>query len=87
MPFDVFQIDDGWQLAHGDWEPNKKFPSGMNTMAEKISANGRTPGLWLAPFMVSANSQLQKITLTGFYSTKKELPSVQESLGLEIPIV
>ena len=60
MPFDVFQIDDGWQLAHGDWEPNKKFPSGMNAMADKISANARTPGLWLAPFMVSANSRLAK---------------------------
>ena len=24
MPFDVFQLDDGWQLAHGDWEANKK---------------------------------------------------------------
>jgi len=27
MRFDVFQLDDGWQLAHGDWEANSKFPS------------------------------------------------------------
>lgn len=60
MPFDVFQIDDGWQLSHGDWEPNKKFPSGMKMIAEKISAARRLPGLWLAPFMVSTNSQLAK---------------------------
>ena len=60
MPFDVFQIDDGWQRSHGGWESNKKFPSGMKVMAEKISATGRTPGLWLAPFMVSTNSQLAK---------------------------
>jgi alpha-galactosidase len=58
MPFDVFQIDDGWQLAHGDWESNRKFPSGMKVIAEKISETERTPGLWLAPFMVSTNSQL-----------------------------
>lgn len=58
MPFDVFQLDDGWQLAHGDWEANKKFPSGMKTLAEKISATGRAPGIWLAPFMVSPKSQL-----------------------------
>jgi alpha-galactosidase len=57
-PFDVFQIDDGWQLAHGDWEANSKFPAGMRSLAEKISATGRTPGLWLAPFMISPDSQL-----------------------------
>jgi alpha-galactosidase len=59
-PFDVFQLDDGWQLAHGDWEANPKFPSGMKSVAEKISATGRMPGIWLAPFMVSSNSQLAK---------------------------
>lgn len=60
MPFDVFQVDDGWQLCHGDWEANKKFPSGMKALADKIAATGRTPGIWLAPFMVSPNSQLTK---------------------------
>jgi alpha-galactosidase len=61
MPFDVFQLDDGWQSAHGDWEANKKFPSGMKTIAGKISATGRVPGIWLAPFMVSPHSQVAKI--------------------------
>jgi len=60
MPFDVFQLDDGWQLAHGDWDANSKFPSGMESLANKISASGRTPGIWLAPFMVQQNSQLAK---------------------------
>jgi alpha-galactosidase len=60
MPFDVFQIDDGWQLAHGDWEANSKFPSGMQSLAEKIAATGRTPGIWLAPFLLSENSRLAK---------------------------
>jgi alpha-galactosidase len=60
MPFDVFQLDDGWQLAHGDWEANKKFPSGMQSLAEKISSTGRTPGIWLAPFMVAENSELAR---------------------------
>ncbi len=60
MPFDVFQIDDGWQLAHGDWEANKKFPSGMKAIAGKISATGRIPGIWLSPFMVSPHSQVVK---------------------------
>lgn len=60
MPFDVFQIDDGWQLAYGDWEANRKFPSGMKAVAEKIQATGRMPGIWLAPFMVAPKSQLAK---------------------------
>jgi alpha-galactosidase len=60
MPFDVFQLDDGWQLAHGDWEANRKFPSGMKVLADKISATRRIPGIWLAPFMVTPNSQLAK---------------------------
>jgi len=60
MPFDVFQLDDGWQISHGEWDANHKFPSGMKSLAEKISATGRTAGIWLAPFMVSTDSQLVK---------------------------
>lgn len=60
MPFDVIQIDDGWQLAHGDWEANARFPSGMKSLADTIASTGRTPGLWLAPFMVSPASQLAR---------------------------
>jgi alpha-galactosidase len=60
MPFDVFQLDDGWQIAHGDWEANSKFPSGMRDLANKISATGRVAGIWLAPFMVAPHSQLAK---------------------------
>jgi alpha-galactosidase len=60
LPFDVFQIDDGWQITHGDWEPNKKFPNGMKLLAEKVQATGRKAGIWLAPFMVLSNSQLVK---------------------------
>ena len=58
LPFDVFQIDDGWQITHGDWEPTKKFPSGMEEMAKQITATGRTAGLWLAPFMVTRLSSI-----------------------------
>lgn len=58
MPFDVFQLDDGWQVTHGDWEPTKKFPSGMSELANQIKATGRTAGLWLAPFMVTKLSSI-----------------------------
>lgn len=60
LPFDVFQIDDGWQITHGDWEPTRKFPSGMAELANRIAATGRMPGLWLAPFMVTKISSIYR---------------------------
>ena len=60
LPFDVFQLDDGWQITHGDWEPTKKFPSGMKTLADRIKATGKTAGLWLAPFMVTKLSSIYR---------------------------
>jgi alpha-galactosidase len=58
LPFDVFQVDDGWQASLGDWEPNNKFPSGMAALAGKIRAAGYSAGLWLAPFAVQPRSRL-----------------------------
>ena len=58
LPFDVLQVDDGWQISIGDWEANKKFPSGMTALADKIRASGRAPGLWLAPLIAVETSAL-----------------------------
>jgi len=60
LPFDVFQIDDGWQKGIGDWEANEKFPSGMDSLAARIHATRRTPGLWLAPLLVVASSSIYR---------------------------
>ncbi|HEY3310489.1 MAG TPA: glycoside hydrolase family 36 protein, partial [Anaerolineales bacterium] len=57
LPFDVLQIDDGWQISIGDWQPNKRFPAGMDGMAESIRATGRRAGLWLAPLLVVPSSR------------------------------
>ncbi|MEV0830982.1 glycoside hydrolase family 36 protein [Nonomuraea rubra] len=57
LPYDVAQIDDGWELAVGDWEPNHKFPSGMRALTERINAAGMRAGLWLAPFIVLPTSR------------------------------
>ncbi|MGJ6963348.1 glycoside hydrolase family 36 protein [Streptosporangium sp. G11] len=56
LPFDVVQIDDGWQRAVGDWRPNDKFPSGMRALTERITSSGMSAGLWLAPFIVLPTS-------------------------------
>ena len=54
---DVFQVDDGWQVRWGDWQAGDDFPSGMPTLASDIAAAGFTPGLWLAPFYMSTDSE------------------------------
>ena len=56
LPFDIFQVDDGWQVAIGDWIPNKKFSAGMDRFAAKIRPSGRAPGIWLAPFITVPSS-------------------------------
>lgn len=61
VPIDIFQIDDGWQEAVGDWlKANHKFPNGMKWLANRIRQQGYKPGLWLAPFIAEQKSQLVK---------------------------
>lgn len=55
----VFQIDDGFETAMGDWLSLKSsFPSGMGHLARKIREAGFVPGLWLAPFVCSCWSRV-----------------------------
>jgi alpha-galactosidase len=59
VPIDVFQIDDGWQGAVGDWlVVNEKFPRGMRSLVDRIHAAGMSAGLWLAPFVAEKKSRL-----------------------------
>jgi alpha-galactosidase len=58
LPFDVLQVDDGWQIKIGDWEANEKFPAGMTALADKIKSTGRHAGLWLAPLIAVKSSRL-----------------------------
>ena len=58
---DVFQIDDGYENAVGDWLiPNERFPRGMKAAADQIRAAGMLPGIWLAPFTAEKKSLLAK---------------------------
>ncbi|CAO3612435.1 unnamed protein product [Cunninghamella blakesleeana] len=60
-PIDIFQIDDGFQTAIGDWlSINDKFPSGMKVVASKIKNAGFKAGLWLAPYAVGFTSTIVK---------------------------
>ena len=60
-PFDVFQIDDGYQAAVGDWlDTNDRFPSSIETLAATIRDAGHRPGIWLAPFVAAPDSALAR---------------------------
>ncbi|MGE5579586.1 MAG: glycoside hydrolase family 36 protein [Bacillota bacterium] len=63
IPIGLFQIDDGWQAAVGDWlTVNSKFPLGMAAVAQevKVLPGSVKPGLWLAPFVCEKKSELWK---------------------------
>lgn len=61
LPIDIFQIDDGYQKAVGDWlQVNHKFPSGMKAIADEIREAGYKPGIWLAPLACEKNSDIFK---------------------------
>jgi alpha-galactosidase len=58
LPIETMQIDDGYQADIGDWLiTNEKFPRGMAWLANEIKREGLTPGLWLAPFLLSERSR------------------------------
>lgn len=60
LPVDVVQIDDGWESAIGDWlETSSRFTS-LSDLAGRIIDSGRTPGIWVAPFIVGEHSELAK---------------------------
>ena len=59
---DIFQIDDGYQRAVGDWlnTDKAKFAEGMKPVAQSIHAKGMLAGIWLAPFAVTKKSFIYK---------------------------
>ncbi len=58
FPIEYIQLDDGYQRALGDWLEciPEKFPSGLESLAKGIKADGFKPAIWLAPFMVGEDS-------------------------------
>ena len=61
--FNLFQIDDGYQRAWGDWLilDETKFPSGsLTTVVDVVKGAGMTAGLWMAPFSCDKHSFIVK---------------------------
>lgn len=57
LPVEVIQLDDGWQRGVGEWSENPRFGS-LAPLVADIRATGRRAGIWLAPFIATANSAL-----------------------------
>lgn len=57
-------LDDGWQVAEGDWTPvPSKFPKGdadMKAMVDRIHAQGFKAQLWWAPLAADPGSRTDK---------------------------
>lgn len=58
LPFDVFQVDEGWEITLGEWEPNHKFPVDMKDLAKEIQDAGYRPGIWTSPFVAHATASI-----------------------------
>ncbi len=59
---DIFQIDDGYQKAIGDWLNTNvaRFPNSMKHTADLIHGYNMKAGLWLAPFGATKQSFIYK---------------------------
>ncbi len=58
LPYDVFQIDEGWERTLGEYEPNEKFPISMADLAREIKETGFVPGLWSSPFVAHESASI-----------------------------
>ncbi|MBR0466888.1 MAG: alpha-galactosidase [Clostridia bacterium] len=58
--FNLFQIDDGFETAVGDWlsVDNEKFPNGLSGIVSAVHKKGFMAGIWLAPFVAEEKSRL-----------------------------
>ncbi|MBN1895972.1 alpha-galactosidase [bacterium] len=54
------QIDEGFQIWHGDWRGNSRFPRGLKGLNAEIKKLGLKPGVWISPFVVSDTTALFK---------------------------
>jgi alpha-galactosidase len=62
LRIDTVQVDDGYQTGIGDWLTRRtdRFPSPLPDLAARITATGRAAGIWTAPFLVGADSELAR---------------------------
>jgi len=63
LGFKWVDVDDGFQICEGDWEPNSRFPGGdrdMRRIADAIHQHGLKAKLWWAPLAADPGSNILK---------------------------
>lgn len=68
MGIELFVMDDGWfhgrkndTAGLGDWWPDeRKFPTGLRALIERVNGLGMDFGLWIEPEMVNPDSELYR---------------------------
>lgn len=81
---DIFQVDDGYERTVGDWliADNKKFPSGMKSVADNIHSHNMLAGLWLAPFAATPKSYIYRKHKDWFVKDKDgKIPFASQNWG------
>ena len=75
---EIFQIDDGWQTAVGDWKIDPvKFPvpanekGGLAAIVDEVHKAGMKAGLWLAPFCVGSDAEMLRKKPEWILKTRK----------------
>lgn len=61
LGFKWVDVDDGYQIAEGDWETNSRFPGGdkdMRRMTDEIHKRGMLAKLWWAPLAADPDTKL-----------------------------
>jgi alpha-galactosidase len=58
FPFDVFQVDDGYETDIGDWMSSKSGYPDLPGLARAITRKKFMAGIWTAPFSAAATSEL-----------------------------
>ncbi|MCM1150604.1 MAG: alpha-galactosidase [Alistipes sp.] len=61
LGFRWVDVDDGFQIAEGDWEPNSRFPGGdrdMRRLTDAIHARGLKAKLWWAPLAADPGTRI-----------------------------
>jgi alpha-galactosidase len=58
FPFDVFQVDDGFETDIGDWLSAKPGYPALGGLARAITEKGFRAGIWAAPFSAAETSRL-----------------------------
>lgn len=77
LGFRWVDVDDGYQIAEGDWDTNSRFPGGdkdMRRMTDAIHRRGMLAKLWWAPLAADPGSRLLKEQPEMMLLTKEYAP-------------